>query len=264
MLAIVVASTLAGLLSYAIGIQTVGGFLWEVPIILMGGAIAAGGSLALGIERSRRTRLAVASMAACLIMWLLFILALFDVQIPGEPDRWPYRTISPLNMEIYTFGVWSCLAVPVLALEPKRRMLRVLRRTALVLGTALAVAWVGYYLVDEFSSFEQTFVKYALVLCSIATTGTVLCLPPALFLDRVSDVHSPKIEIAQLLCPRCGAPCDPNVDDCQCGACQLPIRVDRGEPRCACGYLLVNLSGNTCPECGRAFAARVRYELVEV
>jgi hypothetical protein len=150
----------------------------------------------------------------------------------------------------------------VLALRPKHRMLRVLRRTTLIVGSGVALAWVGYYVIDESFSFDQTFIKYTLMLTSIAAAGAVLCLPPALIIDRAANLHAPRMQIAQLLCPRCGAPCDSTTDHCRCEQCQLPIQLDRGEPRCACGYLLMNPVGNTCPECGKGFAARVRYELV--
>jgi rRNA maturation protein Nop10 len=35
--------------------------------------------------------------------------------------------------------------------------------------------------------------------------------------------------------------------------------VEVEEPRCACGYLLYQLAGDTCPECGRAVAAEDRW-----
>jgi hypothetical protein len=264
MIAIAVGGTLAGIIAYVSGIQSINGFLWEVPIVLMGAAVAAGSSLALGVQRSRRLRLTIASMIAVTMMWMLFGLALFNVDVPGEPGRWPYETASFTIILINTFGMWSCMALPVLALKPRHPLLRVLRRAVLVLGTLLAATWLAFYAIDQFWGVAHDAIKYALILTSIATLGTVLCLPPAIFLDRLTSAQAPKMEVAQVRCPRCGGPCDPNADDCRCAQCQLPIQLDRREPRCACGYLLVNLTGNTCPECGRAFGARVRYELVEV
>jgi hypothetical protein len=263
MIGLVAAATIAGILAFVLDVQNVTGFLWEIPVILMGGAIAAGGSLALGIQRSRRPRLALASILACLAMWVLFILALFNVSVPGQPDRWYYQAITLLIVVAYTFGLWSCMALPVLSLEVNQRAPRLLRRTALILGTGLAAMWVGYYVLDQIFSIDEHAIRMALMLTSVAATGALLCLPPAVFLDRGMTSAVP-MHVEALLCPRCGAPCDSSAADCKCPRCALPIRLDRGEPRCACGYLLVNLDGNTCPECGRRFATRIRYEMVSV
>ncbi|MEI6475804.1 MAG: zinc ribbon domain-containing protein [Planctomycetota bacterium] len=67
-----------------------------------------------------------------------------------------------------------------------------------------------------------------------------------------SAIRGRRAKVA-LGCPRCGTQCELETNtDAKCAACQLAIRVEVDEPRCACGYLLFGLETTTCPECGAA------------
>jgi len=58
----------------------------------------------------------------------------------------------------------------------------------------------------------------------------------------------------ELRCPRCQAPQTIAVGATSCSACGLKFRLEVEEPRCAkCDYLLWNLPGRRCPECGTEF-----------
>lgn len=62
-------------------------------------------------------------------------------------------------------------------------------------------------------------------------------------------------------CPRCGSRCELETNtDAKCTACQLAIRVEVEEPRCACGYLMFGLETSTCPECGAAVPESLRWK----
>ena len=41
----------------------------------------------------------------------------------------------------------------------------------------------------------------------------------------------------------------------RCRECGLALTIEVEEPRCVCGYLLYNLAGTSCPECGREVTA---------
>lgn len=57
-------------------------------------------------------------------------------------------------------------------------------------------------------------------------------------------------------CPRCGADQTLKPGTRACGGCHTVLLIEIQEPRCECGYLLYQLHGNTCPECGRIVNAR--------
>jgi predicted RNA-binding Zn-ribbon protein involved in translation (DUF1610 family) len=54
-----------------------------------------------------------------------------------------------------------------------------------------------------------------------------------------------------LSCPRCGHEQSIRAGNAPCSSCGLRIAIEVQEPRCVCGYLLHELKGDTCPECGR-------------
>jgi len=55
----------------------------------------------------------------------------------------------------------------------------------------------------------------------------------------------------ELTCPRCRTSQTIRPGMARCSSCKLRIEVIVEEPVCACGYQLYQLTGATCPECGR-------------
>lgn len=55
-----------------------------------------------------------------------------------------------------------------------------------------------------------------------------------------------------MACPKCEHRQTMRRGSNRCAACRELIRIELREPRCECGYLLFELKGDTCPECGRA------------
>jgi hypothetical protein len=252
-------------IAYAAGYQSLNGFLWELPLLAMATAICAAAALGLGFQRSTHRKLSALAVALAMALWVLFILAFFNITLSGPFDRWYDHALNALVALLIILGMWSAAALPLLAIEAETRLMRILRRTALALCALLAVVWIGYYVQDNYLSSAERITRAALVFATVAAMTSVLCLPAGLLLSRKRDTQTHPIEIARVLCPRCGTSCDAHELDCvACAQCQLSIELDRREPRCRCGYLLVNLNGSTCPECGRQFAARLRFEMVEV
>lgn len=55
----------------------------------------------------------------------------------------------------------------------------------------------------------------------------------------------------RLTCPRCANEAEMPTGFSKCASCGGVLEIDVEEPRCACGYLLFQLVGDRCPECGR-------------
>ncbi|MEE8155698.1 MAG: hypothetical protein V3T53_12160 [Phycisphaerales bacterium] len=57
--------------------------------------------------------------------------------------------------------------------------------------------------------------------------------------------------VLEFSCPRCRAEQQLPTGLVRCKECRFALLIEIQEPRCACGYLLYQLRGETCPECGR-------------
>lgn len=96
--------------------------------------------------------------------------------------------------------------------------------------------------------------KLVAVLAILAVCGTIVT--PVLGLiqmlqRRASRESIPSRVNIDLSCPRCGHRQLVAAGAGRCSQCGLRINIEVEEPRCECGYLLYQLQGDTCPECGR-------------
>jgi hypothetical protein len=57
-----------------------------------------------------------------------------------------------------------------------------------------------------------------------------------------------------LTCPKCGYRQEMRAGNARCTSCGTGVFIEVEEPRCVCGYLIYQLQGDTCPECGRPVA----------
>jgi len=63
----------------------------------------------------------------------------------------------------------------------------------------------------------------------------------------------------KMTCPNCGFAQVVNQGVARCSACHFSVIVEIEEPRCECGYLLYQLQGDRCPECGRDIPEALRW-----
>lgn len=96
------------------------------------------------------------------------------------------------------------------------------------------------------------------VLSILGAFGTVVTPVLALIelLQRRSDRETiPSRVKVELFCPRCRLQQVVPAGVGKCANCGLRIEIEVDEPRCECGYLLYQLEGDACPECGKKLIA---------
>jgi hypothetical protein len=73
----------------------------------------------------------------------------------------------------------------------------------------------------------------------------------------IVDSAATSFDSVRLSCPRCGKSQQAPVGESPCAGCRLLLSVRVSEPRCAsCGYSLLDLKDDRCPECGQSIPAR--------
>ena len=75
--------------------------------------------------------------------------------------------------------------------------------------------------------------------------------------NRSLEAPSASTEFKELAitCPHCRRQQTVAAGDSQCGGCGLKFSIQIHEPRCArCGYLLLMIQSDRCPECGSPVA----------
>lgn len=137
------------------------------------------------------------------------------------------------------------------------------RRAGLIGGAITGAMLVIMLVFDGMFGHEEFYVRVMGIAAIIAAGGTIGA-GIVWFFERRPEHEEPGLlgegVPVELACPRCGAAIRGRSNrECRCEACRLKVRVEVEEPRCACGYLLYQLAGDTCPECGRAVAAEDRW-----
>ena len=103
----------------------------------------------------------------------------------------------------------------------------------------------------------------------IVLTAGLACLGGLVALPRLADAavqrrgrqreSIPTSFQVELACPKCSSERAAALGLSHCAACGFKIIVEVEEPRCECGYLLFNLVGDRCPECGREISQEDRW-----
>ncbi len=113
---------------------------------------------------------------------------------------------------------------------------------------------------------DDWFLRAVGVLGILSGCGT-LVTPIFALLDhlkrRTSRESIPTSITMKISCPRCHTTQQMNLGRSRCSQCGLRIELHVEEPRCACGYLLYELTSNQCPECGRVVPEADRWAIQE-
>ncbi len=131
--------------------------------------------------------------------------------------------------------------------------------TGITLGLIIPFMWFEDMIPYD---AEWTIWRTIGVFAILGSAGTIVT--PVLWKLQSIQVHAPAESIPHrvlvgITCPRCQTEAMLKTGGAKCSACGLKITIDVEEPRCVCGYLLYQLQGDRCPECGRTIADRDRW-----
>ncbi|NNF44773.1 MAG: hypothetical protein HKO59_02580 [Phycisphaerales bacterium] len=171
-----------------------------------------------------------------------------------DPSRRWEEWLVKIAGTLTAASIWAPHLGLLLLLKIDRHSWRLVRTVTLWLATLLT-AFIVLIVWGEW--FEDWSGKTVGVLSILTACGTVVS-PILAFIERLAQREAPaalgRAIAVQLACPRCHAEQTLAVGRRQCVSCGLRIELRVEEPRCACGYLLYQLDGDRCPECGRNVA----------
>lgn len=131
-------------------------------------------------------------------------------------------------------------------------------------AAAMAGVWLAALLWTGVVLFAPGYTNFGIagIVTALAVLGTII-LPVAAF-GRADSGLAPVESIERRLrieleCPKCREMQEVSVGTQRCRNCRAWLTVDVEEPRCECGYLLYQLSGDYCPECGALIAPELRW-----
>jgi hypothetical protein len=224
---------------------------------------------AIVIEKRRLTPImwtGIAAGAAALLAWLCLVW--FHQTMAGDWDERVARGAGVLTIIACWCAYCGLMALP----RPSHPIARGVQWGSIGIWAFLALIWILAlcwetwleHLVESLLG-EDLALRLMGVLLILGACGTVVT--PILWrvqaLRAAASRESVPVELRmQIVCPRCRTRQELLTGRSRCRECGLRIRITVEEPRCACGYLLYRLEGDTCPECGRQVPERDRWAAV--
>jgi len=207
--------------------------------------------------------------SATVVGWLGVLVWLFLVWFEAALGSKGMEITARIAGALSLYAVWSIFSAVTLAPRGGGTITAIIRWSVFVLA-----AW--WSAVGEFGLVEPDIAEvvvnaigeqwfFRIVAASAVVIGAGTLAQPVLIriagaTPLESAIRGRRAKVV-LGCPRCGTRCELETNtDAKCAACQLAIRVEVEEPRCACGYLLFGLETSTCPECGAAVPENLHWK----
>ena len=239
--------------------------------VLVSAALFAGFSLlalfcTIVLEKRRRWELSwwlmwvgIGSSAAALVTWM--ILNWFDRNLDSRTEETVDRVGSTFMVVAIVLAQSGLLSLP----RFDRRSADRVRGSTVVVSVAMAATGIcliwWYDFIERFID-DDLIVRGMGVLLILAICGTVitpiLWKVEAVKRADTSESIPGKLQVA-ITCPRCRMQQVLRTGPSACSECGLRITIGVQEPRCKCGYLLYQLTGDQCPECGRVIPETDRW-----
>lgn len=187
----------------------------------------------------------MACTAVSMVWWCIVIWGALDHPEPAPPLRWPTSIlIVGLVLAIAGFQLTHPDRRPPL---PRLRLVAAAASVLAAYGILLllwSTVWHRYTLALVIATAAATLVAWgAFILIALARKYVA-------YRERHAVSLPTRVEL-EIECPRCRHEQALATGLARCARCGLAMQIDVEEPRCACGYVLYRLSGETCPECGR-------------
>jgi hypothetical protein len=190
--------------------------------------------------------LGIATSLAGLLLWLVLVWF----------ERWRWVDAGEVLLiksagTMTIVSLWSVhlglIVLPVM----HRRSWRIVRIVTLATAAILSVMLLFVMWTESFNDVTE---KFSAVLAILGSCGTVVT-PVLALIERLqhrgrTGALAGRVSM-RIVCPRCGTAQSLAVGKRRCTECGLQVTIDVEEPRCTCGYLLYQLEGERCPECGR-------------
>jgi len=217
----------------------------SVPVLLVGSLCLVGRDYRERPWRFVGVVLAIAAAAVGIVQ---------AVQDRPNDELWRWYTALTAGLAAVTHANLLML----LALPGGWRWLRLATVLAAV-ATAVGVSDGAFLSTDQvWDLLDQTLGRATAAAGILAVCGTLaLAARERLGKRWVVDATQTEFRSVTLFCPRCQTRQAAPVGDSPCVGCRLLLSVRVGEPRCAaCGYSLIDLKSDRCPECGEPIPAR--------
>jgi uncharacterized membrane protein len=243
----------------------------DVPLQLISSAVIVAGFSGLSVAASvlvRRRR-------------LLPLLGLGILCCAGAAINWSYMIFNARNLDYSQVDLFARLGFSLTAtaigliytvamanLKTKSSLLGWLRWATVTLAwcwgaAVLPVMWYA-------EQFEEIFPVHVLMFISmILTMVGAFILLLSLLVPMLVRLHarrekqqaesvSKRVRLT-MTCPACRCELTVPTGPARCGQCGHTMIIEIEEPRCECGYLLYQLVGEVCPECGRMVPKKLRW-----
>jgi len=210
---------------------------------------------AIVLDRHRMRAVSWAGIACSMVALAVWVIVVWFERSLNEWEDFIFKSGGTFTIA----AIWCPHTGLLRLLRLDRPVHRWVRLATWVSASLLAFTIAAIMWTEE---FEEWTGKTMAVLAILSGSGTAMT-PVLAIIERVRRKDSAEsIErrvTIDLHCPRCGVGQRIKAGGAKCASCGLRIDIHVEEPRCACGYLLYQLQGNTCPECGRAIEGHGRW-----
>jgi len=193
--------------------------------------------------------------AAAFAVWMIIIWGDSAWLLGSNEGTWKLVAIlSACSVTITHIAIVTCHA----AINPTRGVQLASSAGAVVAGATFIIAILN----DGGDILWRIFGAGLILAVACGTIAFILWMAiPGQRLRRTPVSARPTFTV-RVRCPRCNADQPiPVGGPAHCPGCDLAIRIDIGEPTCACGYPILGLAADACPECGAAVPDTARWAL---
>lgn len=186
--------------------------------------------------------------------------------VEGDSGSFGYEALSKAALACALVGVGLAHSGVFSLIRTKSRLLLVTKVLVMASVWMTAVMWTGYAIVDQYITnwmLGFTIAVTGMIVTVMAVLGTIIVPVAAHGRANRDNTAVESIERRlriELECPKCRQPQEVPTGSPRCRTCRAWLTVEVEEPRCACGYLLYQLSGDYCPECGASIPAELRWD----